>query len=539
MYNQLTEKAKDLINSNRLYEAENILLGLKDKCSVFELAKIRKIQGRTREAEQLYLKALSMPSETKDNIDSVINIELGRIYASVGKIEEAEAKYKKGEDVVSLEKNIYKELGQLYYSIVSTIKNDYERSILLNKAKNNLEKSQTLFPNDIETNFALGVVYRRLGKDDFAKNIFNKLLAMGDIKSNKFFYNKVLNEYEIIMRKEYLESKPREMRVTITNECNIGCRYCDIWKSPDWQLSDTRMKEILDSFPYLENMYWLGGETFFYKGFEEILEEGSKYNTLNQTILTNGLLLNEKNLEKISKTNISLLIAIDAGRKETYEYLRRGASWEKLCKNLEMIKEVGQRTNKKIKTTFNAVISKSNYKEMFDMVEMAHKYDFNKIRFMAILGDSKENIFLNRDMEALDYIYDAIPLLKQKASEYTIDFEQMLPTKSLPYYKDINLNFVENGKNDLIKTNRNVIECVAPWKVIVLDSKGPMRTCVNCNDWLGDSKKQSINEFWNGNGMKFYRRAFGNKYTCKGGTYLSAGPNDMTRCFTCNMNMYC
>ena len=39
----LTDNAKELINKNKLHEAEQILLNLEDKYSIFELAKIRKI----------------------------------------------------------------------------------------------------------------------------------------------------------------------------------------------------------------------------------------------------------------------------------------------------------------------------------------------------------------------------------------------------------------------------------------------------------------------------------------------------------------
>ncbi len=527
MNQELLESAKNLINNNKLQDAENILLGLNNKYSVFELARLRKIQGRYRDAAKLYLKSLSMTSEINSQIDSDINIELGRIYASLGKIRKSKEYYENGLDRICLENNIYRELGEAYLKDRSSDNRYYK------EAEKCFEKAIKMFPNDTRTNFYLGIVYRILNKNCQASKIFNKLLAEKEVKANKFLYNKVLNQYEILMRKEYLESKPREMRVTITNKCNIGCRYCDIWKVPDWQLSDERIKEIINYFPYLENMYWLGGETFLYKGFEEILEEGSKYDTLNQTILTNGLLLNERILEKISKSNITLLIAIDAGKKETYEYLRRGASWDKLCKNLELIKEVGQKTNKKIRTIFNAVISKSNYKEMLDMVEMAHKYDFDKIRFMPILGDTEENMFLNKDMASIEYISDLLPILKQKANDYEIQLENRLPTIEKPYYKNININFakIDNIKNtDLIETGRKINRCIAPWKTIVIDSKGPIRTCVNCNDWLGDLSKQTISEFWNGEGIRFYRMKFAENYGCIGGFDLNMGPNDIVKC---------
>ncbi len=512
----LTEKAKIFINSGNLKEAESILLGLQDKYSVFELAKIRKIQGRNREAEQLYLRSLSMSSTMKSHIDSDINIELGRIYASFGRVEEAKRRYEKGIDRISLDKNLYRELGELYLNA-----KNYE------EAEMYLQKALTFFPDDIVTNLGLAIVYKLLEKEDLAKKIFLKLLSIKELKSNKFMYNRVLNEYEILMRKEYLESKPREIRATITNKCNIGCRYCDIWKCSDWQQSAERMKEVVDNFPYMDNVYWLGGETFLYKGFEDILEEGSKFSTLKQTIFTNGLLLNERILEKLAKGNIKLYIAIDAGKKETYEYLRRGASWDKLCSNLALIKEVRSKTGKNIDTVYNVVVSKTNYKELFDVVELAKKYEFSRIRLMPILGNWKEeNIFSSRDIEALNYIKEITPLIESKSKEYGIILENNLPTQEGKSYKDLNLKFVKDGKYDVVKTTGNVMRCVVPWKLVVLDSKGPMRACANSNDWLGDSRKQTISEFWNSENMQMFRRHFGNMYACTGDN-LNAGPNDI------------
>lgn len=512
----LLETAKELINSNKLYEAEQIISNLNNKYSVFELAKIRKIQGRNREAEQLYLKSLSMTSDIKSHIDSDINVELGRIYASFGKVKEAISRYEKGMDIMSSEKNIYKELGNLYLSV-----KNYE------DAEFYLQKSLTLFPDDIMANLSLAIVYKMEEKDDLAKKIFLKLLAIKELKTNKHLYNMILNEYEILMRKEYLESKPREIRATITNKCNIGCRYCDIWKCSNWQQSEERMKEIMGLFPYMDNVYWLGGETFLYKGFEEVLEEGSKFSNLHQTIFTNGLLLNERVLEKIAKGNIKLYIAIDAGKKETYEYLRRGSDWNKLCEKLELIKEIRKKTNKSIETIYNMVVSRTNYKELFDVVELAKKYEFNRIRLMPILGGWKEeNIFSSRDIEALNYIKEVTPLIEKRCEEYGIVLENNLPTKEGKSYKDLNLKVVKDGKYDLIKTTGNVMRCVIPWKLVVLDSKGLMRACANSNDWLGNSKKQTISEFWNSENMQTFRKHFGNMYACTGDN-LNAGPGDI------------
>jgi len=520
-----TEKAKEFINNGNLLAAENILSGLEDKCSIFELAKIRKIQGRNMEAEKLYLKSLSMPSEIKSHIDSDINLELGRIYAGFGKVKEAQYRYGKGLDRISLENNIYRELGSLYLRT-----KEYE------KAKENLEKAKKMFPNDIPTNFELAMLYRVLGKDDLSKTIFNRLLTEKEIKTNKFLYNKILNEYEILMKKEYLESKPREIRNAITTKCNASCRYCDVWKdNMGWSQNERVTKEVVDLFPYLESAHWLGGETFLYKGFEEILEEGFKYDNLTQTILTNGLLINERILNKMAQCKgkkLRLIIAIDAGKKETYEYLRRGSSWEKLCGNLELIKEINRKGNR-IHTTFNTVISKSNYREIFDMVEMAHKYDFNKIRFMPILGNSSENIFSNRALLALRYVEGNRKLLEKRAREYGLEYEYILPTEEISYV-DTNLKYAVPDKYKLFKS-KNGFKCFHPWMRIVIDQKGPVRPCENCCEWLGDTTNQTIDEYWNSRAMQIYRKKFSEGYICansgyhlqNSSGYINFGPNDL------------
>ena len=227
---------------------------------------------------------------------------------------------------------------------------------------------------------------------------------------------------------------------------------------------------------------------------------------------------------------IVLWISIDAAKKETYEYLKRGASWDKLCKNLEMIKEARKNRASKMKTLFNAVISKSNYKEMMEMLEMAKRYDFDRIRFQPIFGTGEENIFLNRDMEAIKCIYDLLDLVEARAEEYGIDVlvDPLFPTKKHPRYKDLNMKYVEGNNYSVTKARGKVVGCAMPWKKIVIDSKGTMRTCINSNDYLGDSNKETIKDFWNNKGMQTYRKYFGNMYTCSGKFYsMNFGPEDI------------
>ena len=102
-----------------------------------------------------------------------------------------------------------------------------------------------------------------------------------------------------------------------------------------------------------------------------------------------------------------------------------------------------------------------------------------------------------------------------------------------PFYKnynDINVKFVKNNNYHLVK-KYNSIKCFEPYRDIVLDSKGPMRPCVGCHDWLGDSSKLSINDFWNCEGMQFFRKKFSTGHLCSIAYKASDnGPNDTVSC---------
>lgn len=323
------------------------------------------------------------------------------------------------------------------------------------------------------------------------------------------------------MRKEILESKPRAMIGMIMNKCNISCRICDIWREGVWQEPDRILKEIVDLLPYMEDICWQGGEVFLMNGFEDMLSEGVKCKNLNQVIFTNGLLLNEKNLEIIAKGNVELVLSIDGATKESYEYIRRGASFEKLCKVLELIKEVRKSTGAKINTYYNPVICRTNYKEIEEMVEFGKKYDFTAITLNPIRGYPEENIFQPIDEKAFEYMRKTIPIAEAKAKEYGIRFNNWMPVdcgcKEITFKHElINESIIKEDNNiekiekktseeDNKKINNRMI-CYAPWQRLLLDNMGQTRPYAMCTKWLGSTEEFSLTELWNSKNMQIYRR---------------------------------
>lgn len=247
MTRERIEEAKQLINENRLKEAEKILESIKDKYAVFELAKIKIIQGNDHEAEKMYKKVLVNDSNMHE-----ADLELARIYHRQRRNELAMEYYGKFTDKIKNDVSVFKEIGRLHEAM-----GDLDQALL------NIDKAYQLAKDDIMTNFELGIAYREAGRDKESADIFKRMIGDSRIKNDKYLHNKALNEYEISMRKEILESKPRAMIGMIMNKCNISCRICDIWREGKWQEPDRILKEIVELLPYMEDICWQGGEVFF------------------------------------------------------------------------------------------------------------------------------------------------------------------------------------------------------------------------------------------------------------------------------------
>lgn len=464
------------------------------------------------------------------------HFEMGNVYLKLRDELQAEKQYRK-----SLELNPHcfyasLELGKLYYyrqrrndlaiqefnRVLAESSMNWEANYILGKiykesgdyklAIERLKKASKVAADRKEIHFELGKTYRDIEMPDLAIKEFEKVLAIGNNRNDVFIKNKVLNEIEITEKKIVLESKVRAMVAMIINRCNLKCIICNIWKTP-WQASEKTMDEIVKLFPYIEDMVWEGGEVLLMKGFEDILGEASKYNHLKQVIFTNGLIFTEKIIEKLLHSKVAIVFSIDGVTKGTYEYIRKGGKFDRLLKNLTMIKQAKEKSGGYIETYFNSIIMKSNYHELEKFIDFAKEFNFNAVTLTPIRGKfGEENIFENNDTIALEYIKKNIPKITQKAYEFGILLNNWLPRveqktcASESIDKTCGNLSVSSNSLPNNKINNRII-CYAPWQRLVIDSEGQVRPFVFClNKWIGNTDKNSLEEIWNGEAMQEYRR---------------------------------
>ncbi len=240
--------------------------------------------------------------------------------------------------------------------------------------------------------------------DEIWNGIVHKLMCLATNNRTYSFCNPNMcpifidrvNNAQFDLNRQYLqmESKPRNLLVNFEDSCNLRCESCrNEFKvasgaelEKNFKYADMLVEEVL---PNVEFLIMAGtGEVFVGKGYERIYTSEAMRNIKWIRLLTNGMLFNERNWEKISAGKTAkfiLTVSIDAATKTTYEEIRRGGNFDVLKKNMEF----ASRLRKEGKLSYfrlNFVVQRKNYLEMPLFVQWGLDLGVDEVFFTKILN---------------------------------------------------------------------------------------------------------------------------------------------------------
>lgn len=177
------------------------------------------------------------------------------------------------------------------------------------------------------------------------------------------------------------------MRVSVTDLCNLRCRYCMpaegvIKKSHDDIMSEEEIITVIESASELgiRKIRFTGGEPLVKKNIISICRRTHEIPGINEIcITTNGILLPQfaQSLKDsgVERVNISL----DTLRPEKYSYITRGGNIADVLRGIESAIQTGFRVK------INTVLIKGfNDDEISDMAGMTRNHDID-IRFIELM----------------------------------------------------------------------------------------------------------------------------------------------------------
>ena len=325
-----------------------------------------------------------------------------------------------------------------------------------------------------------------------------------------YIYNKELNDAEIEAKKIILTSKPRMLMAVLTTRCNLSCIMCSRrLANTDATLPSGKIRELTRMFPYLTTVDWQGGEVFLIDYFKDLFLEAKNHPNLEQSIITNGLLINGEWLKLLAGSKVNITFSIDAVTEDTYEHIRRGAKFKQLLGNLQAIKQMNASNNDSVQLHINTVVMRSNYRQLHLFPDFCQRYGVKHLRFDFLRPEvaPEEDILTKPDIDTVNYLRIQLGDIEKHCRDLNIWFEYtfrpFLSTAEDTKAKE------EGCLGETIEDTpaQRKLNCKLPWKKLCIDAAGncSVRPDCLCERPVGNLMEQTIEEIWNSQIMQAYR----------------------------------
>lgn len=214
-------------------------------------------------------------------------------------------------------------------------------------------------------------------------------------------------KYEIeILDKPHQEKTiplPKLVHVVLSHNCNLYCRICrdkpytnypfmelELFAKIGEQLFPTAVELRLDS----------GGEILLHKDLPKILNIVSHYD-LPFFSSSNGMLMNAKNARLLAESTLHhIQISLDSPVKETLEWIRRGANFERVLAGVKNLVQARKDVGRPFLITFHAAIMRENVRQLPDLVRLAHDLGIEGVTgchlFVHACTDPESSCFWNQ-----------------------------------------------------------------------------------------------------------------------------------------------
>jgi len=142
-----------------------------------------------------------------------------------------------------------------------------------------------------------------------------------------------------------LEGRKLTALFDVTNKCNLRCRFChfsydSVFHRPALHIAPAEFAMIAEQVLPLAHTAYLsaGSESLMHPRFLELLAIVARHAVPTTKLLTNGTLMTPAIADGFIEHGLSEVhFSVDGATQETYEHVRRGASWERLLANIQYL----------------------------------------------------------------------------------------------------------------------------------------------------------------------------------------------------------
>jgi MoaA/NifB/PqqE/SkfB family radical SAM enzyme len=304
--------------------------------------------------------------------------------------------------------------------------------------------------------------------------------------------------YELMHDGLIASAKPKEAWLALTGRCNLACLHCprDAETASNENLAEDALEKVFNEiFPHLETVL-LGGnnlaEQFISREVERVVEEAVRKG-IKIAITTNASVVRPALIEKLVAAGAEFRLSME-GTEESWEKVR-GARWSTFQKFLGELNHARMAKDGGCNVTIGFTAFANNIEQLPAVIRFAKEMNASKVHVQNLLP-----VHPNQRLQSLSYhrllanrIFDEAEIL---AKDLGIVLE-------LPSHFPIG----KMEKCDEPQTNQKhakLVPCYYPWTAANVLENGDVTPCCISNTMImGNLKKQSFDEIWNG---KAYQR---------------------------------
>lgn len=224
------------------------------------------------------------------------------------------------------------------------------------------------------------------------------------IKQQKKEKMKIINRFKLaisyLLKFSKVWGMPIEASIEITSRCNLNCIMCPRKainrpiKDMDYSLFKKAINQLA---PSVELVYLHGlGEPLLNKNLFKMIGYAKKKG-LRVGISTNAIVLDKRKSKELLKSGIDYIIfALDAASKKTYQKIRRGGNFEKATGNTRYFLNQKKKLRLPIFCVVQMIIMPENKKEKKKFLEMWRASGANVVRIKPVVDffHKKKKAFL-------------------------------------------------------------------------------------------------------------------------------------------------
>lgn len=323
---------------------------------------------------------------------------------------------------------------------------------------------------------------------------------------------------------------PKQLTVELTYLCNLNCEMCplsiDSQKDNKNSTRENRIeieewKNVIKNFQKAggKRLKITGGEPLLVRGFDAIIRS-AETSGLECTVLSNAVLIDKENADKIVSSNLTHLIISLDGPPRIHDKIRGTGMYEKAIqgiKNLSAAKKEKQSGTPRIHAALTLTTSNQEY--LCEFVETLPTDLFETVSVNRIFYTTEKRYKATCNTAQGEFIKKEDWLLPRKLCEYnaTKVKEQITEAKKAAEAKGmaflISPVFHEKYFDEQIKYDPPPFarQCYHPWLATRIDPEGNVYPC-SISLKMGNIKDKSLVEIWNDKPYTGFRKLIKEKH---------------------------